>query len=163
MTRIFFLTLLLSFQAYAADMKQVLQGIGIDGKACSVEVTREGNKLKNVVLRGATKVFEIIAEKEDGVGPSTYINSYGGEELFPFGDQKEVFGEFTYSQGLFSDSETFEIDTSDLNMNDLKGLKMVGVVQLNYEDGQVTEVKAGAKFKGLAIVTLASSQFICTK
>lgn len=158
------LSLLVSFNAFAKETTQTLNGTGIDGKPCSVSIVRNGEKLKEVTLKGASEVFEILAEKEGGVGPQTQINSRGGEEILQIvQENKDLYKYFTYSNAIFSDTEEFSLDTNDIENKEKIPFKMVAAVRLSYNDGVLSEVKAASKMKTLGIVTLASSKFVCTK
>lgn len=163
-TGIFLTGSLISTTSMAADVVQTMTGRGIDGKACAVKIVRDGNVLKSVTLEGASKVFEILSENGGSYGPKTEIRSRGAGEVLPLGD--EALKYFTHSENIFSNGETFKLDTNDLprsGENELKGIKMVMQLGLLYDGDQLVSVKAQSKAKALLVATLASSQFTCDK
>jgi hypothetical protein len=164
MKKVIFLSLLVSSQVFAAQTKQTLQGTGIDGNPCAVEIIRDGDVLKKVTLTGASENYEVINE---GFRPKTSISPHGGQEaLGPAGkqDNTAILAYFRHSSGLFSARETFQFDSKDLpGDNPLRGVKMVSALQLDYDGHDLVEVKAGSKIKGLGVLTLGSVKFSCTK
>ncbi|MDG0814758.1 hypothetical protein [Bdellovibrio svalbardensis] len=158
--------ILFSLKGVAAEQTQVMKGIGIDGKACAVKIVREGDLLKSVILEGASQVFEIIAEKSDGYGPRTEIREKGGGEVLGIAEEsKGMYSYFTHSENIFSNGETFKLDTNDLPQTgeSLKGLKMIIQIGLRYDGNELVSVKAQNKAKALLVATLASAQFTCQK
>lgn len=152
-----------SLSSMAAEQTQVLAGAGIDGNPCSIQVTRDGNQLKNASIKGAAEVFEILAEKGSGYGPRREIRSHGGEEIVP--DAAEMYQYFRHSENLFSDGETFKLDTSDVPQSEesLGPLKMQVSIELRYDQGQLVSATVINKAKALLVATLASSKFTCQK
>lgn len=152
--------------AFAKDGVSDLQGKGLDNKACSVKVSQDRGVLKSVELKGASKVFEILSETNDGYRPTTRIDPRGGEEVLSlFQDNPDLLNELKVSRGTFSDSITYSLDSSDLPVqaeDEIKGIKFKMNLKLNYKNGVLTKVKAEFKAKAL-LVTLASSEFECSK
>lgn len=155
------LTVCFALNLLAAEKVQVLEGAGIDNQFCRVEITRDGNKLKDIKLQGAAEVWEIMAENEDGYGPRRHINSHGGEEIILKGPG--IFENFKHSENFFSDGEVFSLDTSDVVTAEdgTGGLKMVIKVSLNYENGKLASVQVTNKARALYVATVASSKFSC--
>ncbi|WP_413613264.1 hypothetical protein [Bdellovibrio sp. HCB-110] len=156
----------LSQNAQAKQEVLTLQGTGIDGKACEVRVIKDGDTLKSVELRGASKVFEILSENGSGYGPETRISDRGGEEVLQvLQENPDLYTKMQKSDALFSDSVTYTLDTSNLPKveDELKGIKMVFKIKLSFDGNQLSEVKVGAKAKALWVATLASSLFECAK
>lgn len=154
--------LLLSNVALAKDT-YVLKGTGIDGKACSVKIVSERDELLSVELTGATEQFEILAETRDGYRPKTSITSNGASEIISFlQDSPSLYKEMEISRGIFRDSITYKLDTSDLpgTREETGGIKAKIQIKLDFKYNKLS--KAYVNFKGKAMfVTLASSTFEC--
>lgn len=158
--------LAISGSSFAKDEVSVLQGRGLDGKACQVRIVKEGEILKSVELKGASKIFEILSENEDGYGPETRISANGGEEVLSlFQTNPDLYREMDLSRSMFSDAVTYSLDSSDLPPADeetIKGIKFKVKLKLDYKNGKLSKVNAEFKAKAL-LVTLASSAFECSK
>lgn len=140
-----------------------MTGKGIDGNACAVTAQFQGDELKGVELKGAAKVFEILAENSNSYGPETRIEAQGAEKVLSLlQSNPELFAQMERSEGYFSDTVTYTLDTSTLPSDDedLGGLKMVFELEFEFDGPTLTEVKATTKAKAL-LVTLASSRFYC--
>ncbi|MCM2350942.1 MAG: hypothetical protein NDI69_13050 [Bacteriovoracaceae bacterium] len=170
-TKMFLTTCSLFFLAFsgssfAKDEASVLQGRGLDGKACQVRIVEDGEILKSVELKGASKVFEILSENEDGYGPETRVNANGGAEVLSLLQENPVlYREMDLSRSMFSDAVTYSLDSSDLPPTDeaaIKGIKFKVKIKLDYKNGKLSKVNAEFKAKAL-LVTLASSAFECSK
>lgn len=167
-TGILSLGLLLSTTSNATEQVQILRGRGIDGQPCAVKIVRDGKFLKSVSLEGSAKIFEILSEKEGSVGPKTEIRPQGASEILSViedGNQ-DLYRYFTHSDNFFSNGEVFKLDTNDIPKNaeeEIKGLKMVIQLGLNYDGDELVSVKAQNKAKAFLIATLASAQFTCDK
>lgn len=151
-----------------ADTVQTMKGTGIDGQSCAVQIVRDGNNLKSVTLVGASQVYEILSESSESTGSHSNINPYGGKEIFDIAENgdRDVYGYFSYSKNLFSNGEVFKLDTSDLPDNgqdELRGVKMLIQLDLEYDRKELVKVKAETKVKALLFATLASSEFTCEK
>lgn len=157
------LTVCFALNSLAAEKIQVLEGTGIDNNSCRVEITRDGNKLKNIQIQGAAEVWEIMAENNDGYGPRRHINPNGGEEVIL--KSPGIFKHFSHSENFFSDGEVFSLDTNDIVSTEdgTGGLKMLIKVALNYENGELVSVQVTNKAKALYVATIASSKFSCEK
>lgn len=158
---VFAAALFLSLGASAAT--QTLQGTGIDGKPCSVQIERQETVLQSVKLDGASKVFEILSETGTGYGPQTRIAPRGASEIISPVDS--ILGKFKHAENFFSNGETFSLDTSDLprSEEELGGIKMTIELELSYSGDELVRVSATSRAKALLVATLASSKFICEK
>lgn len=160
------LMLAASGSSFAKEEIFSMQGRGIDGKACHVRVVSDQEILKSIELKGASKIFEILSENEDGYGPETRISANGGEEVLSLFQKKpDLYREMELSRSMFSDAVTYSLDSSDLPPTDeetIKGLKFKVKVKLDYKNGKLSKVKVEFKAKAL-LVTLASSVFECSK
>ncbi|MBS1972335.1 MAG: hypothetical protein JSU04_18660 [Bdellovibrionales bacterium] len=163
MKKMIFFVLLISAQSFAGTVKQSIQGTGLDGKPCAVSITRDGDKLIDVQLTGASEVFQILADVGSSVRPKTEMRPDGGREIFPANDPA-AFGLFTHSNDLLGSGETFNLDSNDIpGDNPFKGVKILSAIQLKYDGRELVEVRAATKAKGLGLVTLGSSKFSCAK
>jgi hypothetical protein len=153
--------LLLSNMAFAAET-QVLKGTGVDGKACSVKIVSDKHEIKSVELTGATEQYEILAETSSGYGPKREISPRGASEIISFLQQSpSLYKELQMSSGVFSDSVSYKLDTSDLpGSEDLGAIKGKVLIKLNYKYNKLSKVHVNFKGKAL-FVTLASSTFEC--
>lgn len=159
---LFFSTVFLAVSAFAANEVQTLKGTGIDGQACEVKITRDGNKLKNIEMTGASEVFEIIAENGSSYGPKTSIRPRGGSETIMAKDSLLPY--FQHSENFFSEGETFTVDTSDLPKNDDEEsfpFKVTVKIALSYENNALVSVNVVNKAKAAVIIPMASSKFTC--
>lgn len=153
--------------SFAKDEVSSLQGLGLDGKGCSVKVLQgERDILKDVELKGASKVFEILSDTPDGYRPTTRIEPRGGEEVLSlFRENPDLLKEMKVSRGTFTDSITYSLDSSDLPVaseDELKWIQFKINLKLNFKNGILTKVKGEFKAKAL-LITIASSEFECSK
>lgn len=163
-TTLAILTLSLSANAFAQQEVLTMQGTGLDGNDCEVRIVRDGDTLQSVELSGASQVFEILTENRSGYGPSNYLSPRGGQDVLKvLQGAPKLYSQMTKSEGIFSDSITYSLDTTDIKAEEsLKGLKMLFGIKLSLtNDGRLYEVKAATKAKALWVVPLASSSFEC--
>lgn len=164
-TLVAFALMISSQFTFAAEEVLLLKGKGLDGKACEVKIIRDGDSLKSVELTGASKIFEILSENEDGYGPETRISPNGGEEVLQLlQDNPALYDEMKITSGIFTNSKTYTLDTSDLPRTDedLKGIKAKIGLNLKFKGRELSKVSANFKGKVL-LVTIASSTFECSK
>lgn len=162
----FSVLLLISSLSFAKDEVSFLQGRGIDNQACSVKIIQDRDLLKGVELTGASKIFEMLSDTDDGYRPTSRIDPRGGEDVLSIlNENPALLKELSVSRGTFTDSITYSLDSSDLPTNgedELKGIKFKMNLKLIFKNGALTKVKAEFKAKAL-LVTLASSEFECSK
>lgn len=153
--------LLLSNMAFAAET-YTLKGTGVDGKACSVKIVTDKHELKSVDLSGATEQYEILAETENGYRPKRSISERGASEIISFIQKNpSLYKELEMSSGVFTDSISYKLDTSNLPRNEeLGGIKAKVLIKLNFKNNKLSKVHVNFKGKAL-FVTLASSTFEC--
>lgn len=154
--------LLLSNVALANET-YVLKGKGVDGKACSVRIVSDKHEIKSIDLNGATEQYEILAETESGYKPKRSISERGGSEIISFLQKNpSLYKELQTSSGVFTDSMSYKLDTSDLprTSEDLGGIKAKVLIKLNFQNKKLSKVHVNFKGKAL-FITLASSTFEC--
>lgn len=166
LTPILILAAILANQAHAQIVYETeeMTGVGLNGKACSVSITREGYLLKNVILKGASKTYEILSENDDGYGPSTTTGDVGTVEIFEnFNAKPNTYQYFTHDKFSWSNGEGFYMNAKKLADSDLPaGMNMKVSLELWRDDSdKITYVKALSKGKMAWLLTVASEEFIC--
>lgn len=157
---------LLVFSVSASAATLALQGKGIDGKACSVRLDLEDGKFTKLGVTGSTKMFEILSDTGKGYLPTSRIATYGGRDLTDL--MQDMVTYFKPQKGLLARANTYVLDTNDIPQNgnqpELKMLKMRVVMTLGYDKTtqQLKSVSIVQKMKA-SLVTLASSDFVCTQ
>lgn len=157
------LSLIAFSQISFAEEILTLNGKGLGDHPCSVQITRDGNILKSVELKGSSEVFEILSETSNGYRPTRSIHPQGAYEVLSLlQDNPALYQEMQSSNGIFTDSVTYTLDTSDLPSRgeDLGPIKAKVKIQLTFKGRELDKVKAEFKAKAL-LVTLASSKFEC--
>jgi hypothetical protein len=158
-------SLFFSSSLYASTI-QSLEGFGLDDKPCSAVIVRDGNTLISVQLKGSAEIFQILSENGSSYGPKTYIDPRGAEEVFSITGHgnDHLYRYFRFSENLFSNGETFKLNTDDLQKTtgkELKGIKVLIQLSLDYDEDKVVRVTAQSKAKALMFATLGSVEFIC--
>lgn len=163
------LTLLFSFSLaaslYAQTEIQEFKGQSISNNECSLKIERDGDVLKSVELKGATKDFEIMSES--GFFRKS-INEYGGSDLMNF-DSPDFYSLFKFEKSLFGHKEVFTFNSKDLkkkddsdnNEDELKYFSMKFKMEISYNSHhEISRVEVKSKAKAVGI-PLASREFIC--
>ncbi len=111
-------------------------------------------------------MFEILSDTDKGYLPTTRIATYGGRDLTDL--MQDMVTYFKPQKGLLARANTYVLDTNDIPQNgnqpELKMLKMRAVMTLEYDKTtqQLKSVRIIQKMKA-SLVTLASSDFVCTQ